>query len=132
MSQSKDFSYDMLKIKKWGVLGATPDESKFGNVIFQRLLDEGYEVKGINPKYDEINGHKIYSSVNEIADEIECLNIVVNPKIAYKAIENLSPEEVNNLWFQPGAYDDSVINYAKEKGFNVVNHICVLVALDRR
>lgn len=120
---------EMLKIKTWALLGATPDESRFGYKILKRLNEKGYEVYGINPKYNEIDGMKIYQSIEALPNGIEAINIIVNPKVALGSLEKIKTAGINNLWFQPGSFDEEVIAKAKEMGFNIEYHQCLFVEL---
>lgn len=120
---------EMLNLKTWALLGATPDESRFGYKILKRLDEKGYEVYGINPKYDEIDGMKIYRSIQELPEGIEGINIIVNPKVSLNSLEEIKKAGIKNLWFQPGSFDEEVIAKAKELGFNLEYHQCLFVEL---
>lgn len=120
---------EMLEKKNWAVVGVSPNEEKFGFKVFDTLKNHKYIVYGVNPKYDEVRGEKIYSELEPILDKIECINFVVNPKVTYKMMESLDPSQVEYIWFQPGAYDDNVLELGKRKGFNMVHGSCVLVEL---
>jgi len=112
---------EMMNLKTWALLGATPDESRFGY--------KGYEVYGINPKYDEIDGMKIYRSIQELPEGIEGINIIVNPKVSLNSLEEIKKAGIKNLWFQPGSFDEEVIAKAKELGFNLEYQQCLFVEL---
>jgi uncharacterized protein len=122
---------EMLNLRTWSLLGATPDESRFGYKILKRLDEKGYKVYGINPKYDEIAGMKIYHSIEDLPQGIEAVNIIVNPKVAINSLEKFKEAGIKNLWFQPGSFDEDVINKAKEMGFNIEYHQCLFVELGR-
>ncbi|MEG0771811.1 CoA-binding protein [Clostridium sp.] len=122
---------EMLNFKTWALLGATPDESRFGYKILKRLAEKGYVVHGINPKYNEIEGMNIYRSVQELPSKVEAINIIVNPKVAMNSLEEIKKAGIKNLWFQPGSFDEEVINKAKEMGFNVEYDQCLYVELGK-
>jgi uncharacterized protein len=121
----------MLNLKTWALLGATPDESRFGYKILKRLDEKGYNVYGINPKYDEIAGLKIYHSIEELPQGVEGVNIIVNPKVAINSLDKIKNLGIKNLWFQPGSFDEEVITKAKEMGFNIEYQQCLFVELGR-
>lgn len=123
---------EMLEKKNWAVVGVSPDENKFGFKVYDALKNHNYNVYGVNPKYDEVKGDKIFNELDQVVGDIECINFVVNPKITYKMIEKLDASKVSYLWFQPGAYDDNVLELTKKKGFNIVHDSCVLVELGKR
>ncbi|MEG0133344.1 MAG: CoA-binding protein [Clostridium sp.] len=121
----------MLKLKRWALLGATDDTTKFGYKIFRLLEDKGYTVYGINPKYDSIDGIKVYKSIDELPEVIEGVNIIVNPKIALDALPKIKAKGIKNVWFQPGSFNDEVIEKAKELGFNIEVENCMHVELNK-
>lgn len=123
---------EMMEKKNWAVVGVSPNEEKFGFKVFDTLKNHKYIVYGVNPRYDEVKGEKIYSELEPILDKVECINFVVNPKITYEMMEKLDPSQVQYLWFQPGAYDDAVLELGEKKGFNLVYGSCVLVELGNR
>lgn len=122
---------DMMKLKRWAVLGATDDKSRFGYKIFRLLEDKGYTAYGVNPKYDYIDGIKIYKSIDELPAVIDGINIIVNPKISLASLPSIKAKGINNLWFQPGSFNDEVIQKAKEMGFNIENEKCMYVELNK-
>lgn len=121
---------EMLKKKIWAVVGATPNKEKFGYKIWKKLKNNNYEVYPINPKYDEIEGEKCFSSFNDLPVKPEVIDLVVPPSISIKVIDTAKELGIEYLWFQPGTADEKVIDKAEELGFKIVFYDCVLVALD--
>ncbi|MEG1255558.1 CoA-binding protein [Clostridium sp.] len=122
---------EMLNLKRWALLGATSDETRFGYKIFRLLEDKGYTVYGINPKYDFIDGIKIYKSIDELPEIIDGVNIIVSPKVALNALPKIKAKGIKNLWFQPGSFNDEVIDKAKELGFNIELEDCMHIELKK-
>lgn len=120
---------EMIKMKKWAVVGVTDDRSKYGYKIFKKLNDQGYIVHGVNPKYSEIEGYKIYNSIKDIPEKIECVSVIVNPKISNKLLDDISELGIKNVWFQPGSFDQGTIDKAKKIGLNIVYYDCLYVEL---
>lgn len=131
MKDIKVLRDEMVKLKKWALIGATPDESKFGYKILMLLKEKGYIVYGINPKYDEINGVKIYHSLNELPEKVDAVNVIVNPSIALNVIDDIVKCEIENVWFQPGSYNPQVLNKSKNNELNMVFHECLYVELGK-
>lgn len=121
---------EMLKKKVWAVVGATPNENKFGYKIFKKLEDFNYEVYLINPKYEEVEGKKCYPSLSELPVKPDVIDLVVPPKVSLKNVELANKLGIEYLWFQPGTADEEAIERSEELGLKIVYHDCVLVALD--
>ncbi|CAH2212584.1 CoA-binding protein [Tepidibacter aestuarii] len=120
---------EMIQMKKWAVVGVTEDKSKYGYKIFKKLNDKGYITHGVNPKYSEIEGYKIYTSIKDVPEKVDCVSVVVNPKISSKLLDDVSELGIKNVWFQPGSFDEETINKAKELGLNIVYYDCLYVEL---
>ncbi|SCY17361.1 CoA-binding protein [Alkaliphilus peptidifermentans] len=123
---------EMLAKKTWAVVGVTPVPEKFGYKIFNKLKSHNYEVYGVNPKYDEVEGERLYKSLKELPLIPECVNMVVNPKVTLSMLDEIHSLGIKYVWFQPGTFDEAVIDKAEEYGFNYVYYDCVLVALDSK
>ncbi|SDK59299.1 CoA-binding protein [Natronincola ferrireducens] len=120
---------EMLHRKVWAVVGATPDTEKFGYKIYKKLKAHGYTVYGINPKYEEIEGDKIYQSLKDLPQNLECVNMVVGPKVSKLILDEIKDLGIDYVWFQPGTFDEETIDKAEDFNLNIVYYDCVLVAL---
>ena len=127
---SDELIKETLKLKKWVVVGATPNKEKTANHIVKKLISGGYEVYCVNPNYDEIEGMKCYKDIDSIPEKPDGIDFVVPPSVTLKAIESLNPDEIKCLWMQPGSFDDAVVKRAKERGFKVIaDGACILVEM---
>lgn len=52
--------------KEIAVVGVSENTEKYGFKIFKDLIENGYKVKGINPKDGKILGKKIYKNLKEL------------------------------------------------------------------
>lgn len=125
---------EMLSKKRWAVYGISPDESKFGYKIPLRMLEHGYEIVGINKKYagQDIGGIKVLSSLAEIEGSVDCIDVIVNPKISLQVIAEAKELGIRNLWFQPGTWDEEVLRKAEEADMSVVHEACVYAILGKK
>lgn len=121
----------MLDEKKWALVGAHPNPEKYGHKIFKKLTSHGYDVVPVNPVYEEVEGVKTYKSLKDIPEGVTCVNVVVNPERAMAVVKDALELGIKYIWFQPGAFNEEVIDFAESSGLEVVFHACVLVELDR-
>ena len=131
MKDIKILKDKMVKMKKWALIGASPNESKFGYKILMQLREKGYTVYGINPKYDEIDGVKIYHSLKELPEKVDAVNVIVNPALSLTALDDIVESKIENVWFQPGSYNPEVLNKGKNNELNMVFHECLYVELGK-
>lgn len=123
---------EMFEKKVWAVVGATQNTGKFGYKIFKKLRDHGYEVYPVNPMYEEIDGFKCYGSLADLPKKPDCVNVVVAPERANKAVLDAKELGIEYMWFQPGAFSEETIDLAESNDIKIVYYNCVLVELDKR
>jgi len=119
-----------LKLKNWAVVGATPRKEKYGYLVFKRLMERGYNVFAVNPFYNEIEGHKVYKSLEEVSDNIEYVSMIVSPDKGEKYVKEAAALGVKYIWFQPGAESIKLIDMCKELSLIPIYNACILVALN--
>ncbi|GFN35938.1 CoA-binding protein [Tepidimicrobium xylanilyticum] len=120
---------EMMSKEVWAVVGVTPNEEKFGYKIWKILLDNGYETYGVNPNYDYIHNKKIYPTLKDVPTNIEVVDLVVSPKVSLNVIDEAKELGIEYLWFQPGTFDQEVIDKAEKLGFKIIYDDCVLATL---
>jgi len=118
----------MLRHKKWAVLGASDKQNRYGYKIFKKLLNYGYEVYPVNPGLEEIEGIKVYPSLKDIPVQIEVVDFVVNPSTGKKILKDVKDLGIKNIWLQPGARSEEIDQLAAEYHLNIVKD-CVLASL---
>lgn len=121
----------MLEKKNWVVVGAHPNPEKYGNKIFKKLKAHGHHVIPVNPVYEVVEGVKTIPSLKEVTEPFDCINVVVSPEKAMNVVKEALEMGIKYIWFQPGAFDEAVIDYAESNDMEVVFHACVLVELDK-
>ena len=117
-----------MELKRWAVIGVKPDEDQYAYKIFKILKEKGYTVYPVNPKFDKIDEYDCFRSVLEIPDKIDVVDMVVNPRIGEKHIDDIYKKHIEYLWLQPGSYDDEIIEKIENKGFIYVKD-CILARL---
>jgi uncharacterized protein len=117
----------MLEQKTWAVVGANQNPDKYGNMIYRKLKRRGYTPFAVNPRYDTIEGDPCYPDLSSVPEKIQVVNMVVNPRIGKKVIEEAARLRIPYIWFQPGTYSDELGTLAKQLGLEFVQ-ACALVA----
>ena len=110
------------------VVGATDDPSKYGNRIFRDLVNKGFTVWPVNPKRDTVEGVEAYPSVADLPDTPTIVDFVVPPRFTLAVLQQCLDLGYMNVWIQPGAEDEAVLEYLQENGFNyVADGPCIMV-----
>lgn len=119
-----------LAAKTYAVAGASTDRSKYGNKVFQALVNSGRSVYPLNPTTSEIEGHQAFESISGLPVVPESLSIVTPPSVTREVVQQAIAAGVKNIWMQPGAEDEQASQLARDAGINVIDDgSCVLVNL---
>lgn len=116
------------KNKIVAVIGASNDPEKYGYKIVKVLKAKGVKVFPINPKADCIQGLKPYARLQDLPQKPDIINFVVPPEITRQVLNEVKELGWDNVWFQPGSFNDEIINLVKELGLNYEAQACILLA----
>lgn len=112
----KDFSAQPI----WAVVGATPGQEKPGYKIYQDLKGAGYRVYPVHLRAQKINGDKVFTSLSELPELPDVVDIVVPPSTALEIVKEAAKLGVKRVWFQPGAESDEALEFCREKGISFI------------
>ena len=115
----------LTKYRKIALVGASPKPERDSNEVMRYLIEKGYEVYPVNPRYDEILGRKCYPSVLDIPDEVEIVDLFVRPELTVEYIEQAIKKGAKVVWFQFNTYSREAFRRAKEAGLIAVAHRCI-------
>jgi hypothetical protein len=107
-------------MKTVAVIGASSNRAKFGNRALRAFERQGYTVLAINPNETEVEGHKTYKSVLDVPGPIDMATVYVPGQVGVKIMDDLAAKGVPEVWLNPGADDDAVLERAKALGLNVI------------
>lgn len=103
------------------IIGASPDRAKFGNKAVRIYAGQGYTVYPVNPKVETIEGHKAYKSINDVPEQkLDRVSVYLPPAVGLQVIGDIAKKQVGELWLNPGAESDELIEKAGRLGLNVI------------
>jgi predicted CoA-binding protein len=108
------------------VIGASSNRGKFGNKALRAFERQGYTVIPINPNEAEVEGHKTYASVLDVPGTIDMATVYVPPRAGVKVVEELARKGVPEVWLNPGAADDAVVERARELGLKIIQACSII------
>lgn len=121
-------TYNQGMSRTVAVIGASSQRHKFGNKALRALASRGFTIYAINPNEAEVEGYRTYPSVLDVPDKIDMATLYVPPHIGLQVIEELARKGVGEVWLNPGADDDAVVERARALGLNTIQ-ACSLMAL---
>lgn len=89
----------ILRPKSVAVVGASATPGKIGYTVVNNLIKDGYtgKIYPINPSATEILGLKVYASVLDIPEPVECAVITVPAKFVAAVVEECGKKNIKGL-----------------------------------
>ena len=112
--------------KTVAVIGASANRRKYGNKALRAFAQQGYTVIPVNTHEAEVEGHRAYRSVLDIPGPIDMATLYVPAASALVVVEELARKGVAEVWLNPGADDDDVVERARGLGLNVIQACSIM------
>jgi len=126
-----DLGQILSSAKNIAVVGLSPDESKPSNEVAKFLIERGFNVFPIYPKFDEILGRKVYRNLTQIDQDIDIAVMFRKGEFASELVKDAVKKGVKTLWLQLGITNDEAGAVACENGINFVQDKCIKIELQR-
>jgi predicted CoA-binding protein len=124
----QDDALEVLKnAKTVAVVGISPDPERPSYYVSERVISKGmHRVYFVNPKYagQEILGIKVLSSLEEVPEPIDIVNVFRNPAHVEPIFEEALKVGAKYVWLQPGCENMDVIEKYKDK-IKIVWNACI-------
>jgi predicted CoA-binding protein len=119
--------------KRFAVVGASTDRSKYGNKVLRAYLQNNREAVPVNPGAEEVEGLPAYRDLTSVPGDVDGVSIITPPVVTEKVVQQAVDRGVKNIWMQPGAESPAAIESAQRAGANVIaGGPCILVAMRYR
>jgi predicted CoA-binding protein len=91
------------------------------------MLSEGYNVIPVNPREHEILGRRCYSSLRDIPEKVEIVDIFREPSAVPPIVEAAIAIGAKVVWMQLGVINEAAAQRARAAGLEVVMDACVKI-----
>jgi|SRR3989338_1056838 len=123
---AKDF---VSQAYKYALVGATTNQNKYGYTVLKDLYGAGFNIVGVNPHHQEIDGISVYPTLKDVPQKPDVVIFVVPPEVGVKILDEVAALGIKKVWFQPGAESEAVRTRAAELGLEVqADGSCIMVA----
>ena len=126
-----DLRQILSSAKNIAVVGLSPDESKPSNEVAKFLIERGFNVFPVYPKFYEILGRKVYRNLTQIDQDIDIAVMFRKGEFANELVNDAVKKGVKTLWLQLGITNDEAGAVARENGINFVQDKCIKIELQR-
>ena len=122
----------LLVAKTIAVVGLSPDPRRPSHYVSQYLLEAGYRVIPVNPRVEEVLGLKSYSSLREIQEPVDVVDVFRRPEFVAPVVEDAIAIRAGAVWLQDGVVDPISAARARAAGLDVVMDDCMMRRHARR
>ena len=91
---------DILSLKRVVVIGMSRNSSKAAHYVPKYLSDTGFEITPVNPNTDEILGKKCYSSILNVDDSIDIVDIFRPSNDVLPFVKDAIKKKPKVIWLQ--------------------------------
>jgi predicted CoA-binding protein len=124
---------EFLSGKRFAVVGASRDRSKYGNKVLRVYQQNHRQVYPVNPNAAEVEGLTCYPNLTSVPEKVDGISIITPPEITEEVIAEAMQLGIKNVWMQPGAESRLANEQAEKAGMNVIaGGPCLLVVLGFR
>lgn len=125
---------EFLSRKRIAIAGVSSKPSDFSRLVFHEFASRGYEVIPVHPTMAEMDGHRCYPHLQEIAPAAEAVLIMTSPAQALGVLRDAVDSGIRSAWLYgavgEGASSPEAIDFCQQNGIDVVTHQCPLMFLE--
>ncbi|MBU1039105.1 CoA-binding protein [Patescibacteria group bacterium] len=115
------------------VAGNIHDKQKYGYIILNDLLTQGYKAVGLDINYkNEQEGMVVYKDLSELKIKPDVLVLVIKPEIGNSLLRQAVDLKIDKIWCQVGAFDEAIKRTAADYNINLVADGSCLMVLARQ
>ena len=112
--------------KTIAVVGLTDSPLRPSYGVSSYMQSQGYRVIPVNPNVSESLGERAYSTLLEVPDKIDILNIFRRPEAVPEVVDQAIELRVPAIWMQEGVIHEAAAEKARQAGIFVVMDKCIL------
>lgn len=110
------------------IVGLSRNRHKDSQYVARYLQNAGYRIIPVNPTADEILGEQAYSSLAEIPEPVDLVDIFLPPRIIPDFISEAFEITPKGIWLQLGTGEQpDAISAARERDLPIFENRCIKV-----
>jgi uncharacterized protein len=133
LREDKDLKEALTSCRTICVVGISPDPYKPSYFVSDVLQSRGFKLYLVNPNYAgrTILGEKVYSSIQDVPDEIDIIDVFRRPSAVPALAEAAKHKGFKVFWMQPGTESPEAIVKLDREGYRVVAGRCTKIESGR-
>jgi len=121
---NRDIPGIFQKYKKIAVVGASDKPHRDSYQVARVMKQAGYRIFPVNPNVSEILGVECYSTLLEIPENVELVDIFRRPEHVEPIVEHAIQIGAKAVWMQLGVANEAAAKKALDAGLEVIMNRC--------
>ena len=121
----------ILALKNVAVIGMSKNSEKAAHYVPKYLASNGYNIMPVNPTTSKILEKKCYSSINEIDEAIDIVDVFRPSEQVLPVVKEAIEMKPKVIWLQEGIHNEEAEELARKQGIKVVFNRCMLAEHQR-
>ena len=121
----------LTEYKRVAMVGLSADWWRPSFFAAKYLLEHGFEVTPVNPKYDKILGQKCYPNLKSLPTQIDVVDLFQKADRVPLFIDDAKDIGAKVFWMQLGVVNPEAAQKAREAGLEVVMDRCMKIEFAR-
>jgi len=117
--------------KTIAVVGLSANESRPSFFAAKYMLDHGYTIIPVNPRYEEVLGQTCYPDLESIPEQVDIVDVFQRPDRVVPISQSAIDIKARVLWLQLGVVNEEAAELAASAGLDVVMNRCVKIEYAR-
>lgn len=115
----------IFSMKTIAVVGMSLKPERPSHYVALYLRDQGYKIIPVNPGHSEIAGEKCFSSLQDIPESVDVVDIFRRPEFVLPLVDSAIEIGAKAIWLQDGVISKTGAIKAEEAGLLVVMDDCM-------
>ena len=126
MNKNQYLKEVLSKVKTIAIVGASSKPEKDSYRVMETLINFGYEVFPVNPKYvgERILGKECYPNLKAINKKIDMVDIFRTKDFIFSLTKEAIEVKAEILWTQEGIIHEEAAHFGRSAGLIVVMDEC--------
>lgn len=128
---SDDEIKQIFSFKNVAVIGMSRHPEKAAHYVPKYLSEQGFNILPVNPMSSEILNKKCYSSVTEVDEPIDIVDVFRPSDQVLPVVKEAIKMKPKVIWLQEGIHNQEAEELARKEGIKVVFNRCMLAEHQR-
>src|SRR5690242_20419615 len=125
---------EFLSQKRIALIGISREPRSFSVMLFQELLQRGYDVVPVNPHTPNVLGHACFAHVQDVTPPVKAALLTTSPQVTETVVTDCARAGIRLVWMHrgvgAGAISPKAVEFCQAQGIEVIAGECPFMFLN--